>query len=37
MPEIEKPSLKREFLAILFLYGVLSIVPFLIGLTCTGP
>ena len=33
----EPPSLKRELLAVLFLYSVLAVVPILVGLTCTGP
>jgi hypothetical protein len=34
--ETRPPSLRRELLAIGFLYAVLSIVPILIGLTCAG-
>jgi hypothetical protein len=37
MREPRTPSLRRELLALLFLYGVLSILPVLIGLNCTGP
>jgi hypothetical protein len=34
--ESPEPSLRRELLAILFVYALLSIVPLLVGFSCTG-
>ena len=36
MPEPREPTLKRELLAILFLYAILSILPLWIGFGCVG-
>ena len=32
----KKPSLRREMLAILFLYAILSILPLWVGYGCMG-
>ena len=31
-PELRSPDLRRELLAILFLYGAIAVLPLLIGL-----
>ena len=36
MPERREPTLRRELLAILFLYAILSVLPLWIGFSCTG-
>lgn len=35
-PEAPRPSLRRELLAILTLYGFVGILPLLIGYGCSG-
>ncbi len=36
MPDHKEPTIKRELLAILFLYSILSILPLWIGFSCVG-
>lgn len=36
MTERRDPSVRRELLAVLFLYAVLTVIPILVGVNCAG-